>query len=307
MEIKYPRVPPGGKLRHFQGEPTGSCRLCCDPFLPLFAWKKKKKRGFLLLPGQESARAHSDTGAGGGRAGPRHGPRAGVDPAGHKGEGRRTHPAMVYLTPVSLAASAGSGGSAGENPLWKKLRCGGSIPVASSGPSALGIRFTGDEASWSPRAPGQHGWASTGAASGSSRGRAGCATSPARSPTETRLLPVPAAQPQHPNPAPGRAVTSWRFNGWRGRAWTQRAGGGTAQLAAGPGCNWGSAPALRGISEERQWQSFPAVLGVCQGMNSLALGTCGLPGSGCRDLRREVFDSCLLVRVYIGIILYICI
>lgn len=40
---------------------------------------------------------------------------------------------------------------------------------------------------------------------------------------------MPAAQPQRPNPAPGRAVTSWRFNGWRGRAWTQRAGGGTAR------------------------------------------------------------------------------
>lgn len=105
---------------------------------------------------------------------------------------------MVYLTPVSLAASAGSGGSAGENPLWKKLRCGGSIPVASSGPSALGIRFTGDEASWSPRAPGQHGWASTGAASGSSRGQAGCATSPARSPTETRCCRCQRLSPSIP-------------------------------------------------------------------------------------------------------------
>lgn len=159
---------------------------------------EKKKRVFLLLPGQESARAHSDTGAGGGRAGPRHGPRAGVDPAGHKGEGRRTHPAMVYLTPVSLAASAGSGGSAGENPPWKKLRCGGSIPVASSGPSALGIRFTGDEASWSPRAPGQHGWASTGAAAGSSRGLAGCAASPARSPTEARCCRCQQLSPSIP-------------------------------------------------------------------------------------------------------------
>lgn len=105
---------------------------------------------------------------------------------------------MVYLTPVSLAASAGSGGSAGENPPWKKLRCGGSIPVASSGPSALGIRFTGDEASWSPRAPGQHGWASTGAAAGSSRGLAGCAASPARSPTETRCCRCQQLSPSIP-------------------------------------------------------------------------------------------------------------
>lgn len=106
-------------------------------------------------------------------------------------------------------------------------------------------------------------------------------------PGRNEVSPVPAAQPQRPDPAPGRAVTSWRFNGWRGRAWTQRAGGGTARHSSArcrarlqPGLGFGPA----GISEERQWQSFPAVLGVCQGMNSLALGSGVLPGSGCRDL-----------------------
>lgn len=61
-------------------------------------------------------------------------------------------------------------------------------------------------------------------------------------------MPVDVAQPQHPNPALGRALRSWEFNGWRGRARPQRAGGSSARLAAGHRCtgwNRGTAPALR--------------------------------------------------------------
>lgn len=55
--------------------------------------------------------------------------------------------------------------AAGDTHLPEHPRC---IPVASSGPSALGIRLTGDEATRSPRARGQHGRASTEAATSSS-------------------------------------------------------------------------------------------------------------------------------------------
>lgn len=196
---------------------------------------------------------------------------------------------MVYLTPVSLAASAGSGGSAGEKspleeaPLRREHPCGICWTIGAGNTIHRGRGIVVPESSWAARL-GIH--------------RRGHRLQPGTSelcrlsgsvPDRNEESPVPAAQPQHPNPAPGRAVTSWRFNGWRGRAWTQRAGGGSAPIAAGHGWNRGSAPALRAISEGSHWQSFPAVLGVCRGMNSLASGTGGLPGSGCLGLRREVF------------------
>lgn len=176
------------------------CCCFCRASLPLFAWKKgvflprpepvgKEGGGEAPDPAgtPERAVAEPDT---------RDRPRAGVDIAGHKGEEKEPPWEVSLKSPSPPGCRPARRRAAGGHRISRnKLRCGGSSPGASSAPSALGIRFTGDEAAWSPRATGQHSRASAEAATSSGQGPAGCAAAPPRPPPENEVFPAPASNP----------------------------------------------------------------------------------------------------------------
>lgn len=192
-------MPPGGKLRHFQREPTGSCHLCRDPFLPFFAWGKKEKKVFLLAPGQESARSHRDTGAGGGRAGPRHGPRAWCGSRRSQRRGKKDPPSDgLFNTRLPGCLRRVRRLCRGKSPLEKAplLRqhpCGVFWTVGAGNTIHRGRGIVVPEISWAAR---------LGIHRGGRRLQPGtselCAASPARSPAEMRCCRCQQLSPSVP-------------------------------------------------------------------------------------------------------------
>lgn len=235
------KISTGASRRKAETLPAGADRELPPLLRPFSApfrlgKKKKKKKVFLLRPGQESARSHRDTGAGGGRAGPRHGPRAWCGSRRSQRRGKKDPPSDgLFNTRLPgclrrVRRLCRGKSPLGKAPLLRQHPCGVFWTIGAGNTIHRGRGIVVPEISRAARL-GIH--------------RGGRRLQPGTSelcrlsgsvPGRNEVLPVPAAQPQRPNPAPGRAVTSWRFNGWRGRAWTQRAGGtarlGTAQLTA---------------------------------------------------------------------------